>query len=187
MGHGRFSAHDVARELRRRLTDPGDVKIHKLLYYAQGWHLTYHGEPLFAEAIEAWANGPVVKDLWADEKHDRGAPSPSDLDGPAIATLEYILGRYGRLTGKQLIRQTHLEDPWRDVSECDDPSLYGTAEITHKALIAWFERDEEYLAHQAEALRLRESKVFSFAEPAITPAMRRAVERVIGRPVADAV
>ena len=35
------SAHDVAAELRRRFNyDPGVVKIHKLLYYAQNWHLT---------------------------------------------------------------------------------------------------------------------------------------------------
>ena len=37
-----ISAHDVAAELRRRFNgDPGVVKIHKLLYYAQGWHLTW--------------------------------------------------------------------------------------------------------------------------------------------------
>ena len=48
-----LSAHDVARELRQRLPDPGDVKIHKLAYYCQRWHLARTGEPMFPEAIEA--------------------------------------------------------------------------------------------------------------------------------------
>jgi Protein of unknown function (DUF4065) len=63
-----LSAHDVARELRQRLPYAGDVKIHKLAYYCQGWHVAWTGEPMFREAVEAWTNGPVVahgSQLWA--------------------------------------------------------------------------------------------------------------------------
>ena len=56
-------AATVAAALRARLTPaPGDVKLHKLLYYAQGWHLARTGRPLFPEAVEAWTDGPVVAD-----------------------------------------------------------------------------------------------------------------------------
>ena len=40
------------------------LRLHKLLYYAQGWHLGIRGQPLFAERIEAWKHGPVVAPLY---------------------------------------------------------------------------------------------------------------------------
>jgi len=117
------SAHDVARELRNAVPgDPGDVKIHKLLYYCQGWHLARTGEPLFAEPIEAWLNGPVVAELWRDEKRaHRPSPAALALDAESRHTVEIVVARYGGLTGRELIRRTHEEDPWREVSERDDP------------------------------------------------------------------
>ena len=37
------SAHDVARELRARRPELKTVQVHKILYYAQGWHLAWTG------------------------------------------------------------------------------------------------------------------------------------------------
>ncbi|MBQ8161809.1 MAG: DUF4065 domain-containing protein [Clostridia bacterium] len=37
-----------------------NLRLQTLLYYAQGWSLARHGEPLFEESIEAWEYGPVV-------------------------------------------------------------------------------------------------------------------------------
>jgi uncharacterized phage-associated protein len=133
------SAHDVARELRRRLGHAGDVKIHKLLYYCQGWHLAWFGDPAFSEVIEAWANGPVVEALWRDEKYGRSVPDPHPLNGAVLGTVEYVVSRYGNLTGKELIRLTHEEDPWRDVSE----SIVWSEDIEHDALIRFFKSDED--------------------------------------------
>ena len=43
--------------------EEGDVtsnlKLQKLLYYAQGLHLVLHDAPLFGERIEAWQHGPA--------------------------------------------------------------------------------------------------------------------------------
>jgi uncharacterized phage-associated protein len=171
------SAHDVAEELRRRLPGVGVVKLHKLLYYAQGWHLTWSGQPLFRERIEAWANGPVVRKLWVDEKHDRGRPRAQALDGNQLLTVDYVLDRYGRFSTKDLVRRTHTEDPWRDVSETDDPGVVGSPEITHEAMRRWFDKDEERVAHVAEVDRLRCRDVYSLDSVPVTPAMEAAVAR----------
>jgi uncharacterized phage-associated protein len=176
------SAHDVAEELRRRLPDVGVLKLHKLLYYAQGWHLIWADRPLFREPIVAWVNGPVVRELWVDERHERGRPRPQGLDGDELRTIEYVVERYGRFSGKDLIRLTHAEDPWRDVSESDDPNVTAnpTPEISHDALRRWFERDEEQVAHVAAVERLRgRANVYSFAPPRATPAVEAAVARAI--------
>ena len=37
-----------------------NLKLQKLLYYAQAWHLAFFGAPLFDEDFEAWVHGPVV-------------------------------------------------------------------------------------------------------------------------------
>lgn len=176
------SAHDVAAELRQRFNhDPGVVKIHKLLYYAQGWHLTWAGEPLFRERIEAWANGPVVAALWHDEKKDRPRPESRELVGAQLATIDYVVERYGRHTAKDLIRRTHDEDPWREASEAD-ANGWGleNPEIDHKALRRWFEGDDEYLARTAEVERLRGSQAPLFAPLEITEELEAAVTRAVG-------
>lgn len=89
------SAHDVARELRQRLADAGDVKVHKLAYYCQGWHLAWTGAPMFREVIEAWTNGPVVADLWHDEQRGRARPPIQRLTDEQVAVVDYVVGRYG--------------------------------------------------------------------------------------------
>jgi uncharacterized phage-associated protein len=40
------------------------MKLQKLLYYCQGWHLAWDGEPLFGEEFEAWLSGPVCRELY---------------------------------------------------------------------------------------------------------------------------
>jgi uncharacterized phage-associated protein len=40
------------------------LKIQKLLYYAQGWHLGFFGVPLFEDNIHAWTYGPVVETVY---------------------------------------------------------------------------------------------------------------------------
>lgn len=41
-----------------------NMRINKLLYFAQGWSLARLGKPLFKENILAWKHGPVVKKVY---------------------------------------------------------------------------------------------------------------------------
>jgi uncharacterized phage-associated protein len=106
------SAHDVARELRALMPLCGAVKLHKLLYMCQGWHLAWYGAPLFEEDLEAWENGPVVADVWRDEKDGRRPPSPEPLPSSGLLVVDFVFGRYGSLSGRDLIELTHSEGPW---------------------------------------------------------------------------
>jgi len=60
---------DVANYfLKRQDPDAGDLmsnlKLQKLVYYAQGFHLAMENSPLFNEPIEAWEHGPVCVPLY---------------------------------------------------------------------------------------------------------------------------
>lgn len=146
-------AASVAAELRERLPGVGDVKVHKLLYYVQGHHLAWHGgTPAFSEPIEAWANGPVVADLWRAEKSSgRAAPSVPLPSAVLEATL-FVVSKFGRLTGPDLIRLTHDETPWRSVSERYEPGNWGDQEISHESMADFFAVVDELAPAMREAL-----------------------------------
>lgn len=111
---GTYSALDVAAEIRKRLPGVPTKKLHKLLYYCQGYHAAAFGSALFAESIEAWDMGPVVAALWRDEKHGSlftGTPAQA-LGQAELNTVGYVLSRYGAMTGADLESLTHHEPPW---------------------------------------------------------------------------
>lgn len=58
------SAHDVAAYILKRMGQMTAMKLQKLVYYSQAWSLVWDEAPLFNERIEAWANGPVVRELY---------------------------------------------------------------------------------------------------------------------------
>lgn len=119
------------------------MKLHKLLYYAQGWYLAVVGKPLLNETITAWKHGPVVPSLYYDlkkfgarpidrltraiDRRTRVAYTPQiDPDDHLVrGLLERIWSVYGGLSGKQLSQMTHAPDsPWTRVRQTH-PDLSG--------------------------------------------------------------
>lgn len=111
--------------------DPlSNLKLQKLLYYAQAWHLAIFDAPLFEEPIEAWVHGPVIvteyrrfKDwAWKPIQHD---PEMPKLDEAVQAHLDEVMDVYGGMTTYQLEQLTHQEEPWtiaRNGIPEDEPS-----------------------------------------------------------------
>lgn len=138
------SAHQVARQLRQRLPGLGTKKLHKLLYYCQGHHLASVGTPLFHETISAWDMGPVVGQLWHNE--DSGTTSATALEGRLtereLNTVGYVVRHYGALSGNELERLTHSEDPWSDAAARRDAP--GTSEkIPHESIRQYFSKPHD--------------------------------------------
>lgn len=147
-----ISAHDVARELRARLS--GDdaqkkKKLHKLLYYCQAWYLAWTGQLLFREEIVAWKMGPVVRDVWVHERHRPGDPVPPPLElvGDQRSIVDYVLERYGSFTGGALEEMTHREAPWQEA--------WPDGTITAEAMRSYFRRDDQFIRRQAKVEELR--------------------------------
>jgi len=100
--------------------DPvSNLKLQKLLYYAQAWFLALYDERLFDERIEAWVHGPAVPPVYRQYKTWAWQPiaeNPDypDLDKTIVEHLDEVLDVYGDLTGPQLHKLTHSEDPWKN-------------------------------------------------------------------------
>lgn len=146
MGAMTISAHLAAEEIRKRIPGVGDVKIHKLLYYAQGHHLAAFGHPLFDDTISAWDMGPVVGSLWYAERNEHGQFDFDDnADEAALNTIGYIVSRYGGLTAHDLIRLSHGEPPWQTANAQRQPgtSVRIPTESIREYFAAVADEDEE--------------------------------------------
>lgn len=110
------STRKVAAEIRRRRSGIGKARLHKLLYYVQGYHLAWRGSPAFDDDLEAWQKGPVVAALWHAEKGGclvKSSEAPPEL---VCNVITYVLGRVGHRSGPELIAATHAEAPWRNAT-----------------------------------------------------------------------
>lgn len=94
-----------------------NLKLQKLCYYAQGFHLAFFNEPLFNEEIEAWAHGPVIPELYHRFKvfgnssiHSEGYPiALSHQQGKLIEEIYEVFGQY---SAWKLRNMTHEEPTW---------------------------------------------------------------------------
>lgn len=126
-----------------------NLKLQKLLYYSQAWHVAITGQPLFADPIEAWVHGPVVASVFGEYKNYRWAPlqlpGPAPLveegvEGYPLKThLEEVLLRYGHFTGPQLESLTHQEPPWVDARRGLPPDVPSRAIISIASMRRYFE------------------------------------------------
>lgn len=121
-----LSCRDVANYFLAK-ADPeiGDtisnLKLQKLVYYAQGFYLAIFDRPLFSEKIKAWAHGPVVPELYQDFKQfgAEGIPCPGDVDfsifdAEIAELLDEVYAEYGQYSAWKLRNLTHSEPPWRN-------------------------------------------------------------------------
>jgi uncharacterized phage-associated protein len=142
-----ISAHDVARYfLSLADEDAGDaitnMKLQKLAYYAQGFHLAMYGEPLFPEAIEAWPHGPVVPDLYHAYKACGSGciPKPEAMDFSRYdprtrEVLDEVYNVYGQFSAWKLRNMTHEEMPWVRASATGDAISHADMREYFKSLL----------------------------------------------------
>ena len=137
-----YSAIDIAKKIVCR-TDVlhGDtisnLKLQKLLYYMQGFHLAWFGTPLFNERIEAWTYGPVVPVVFQEfKRYKQRAINPerySDslvLSGEEQQLFDRVYNEYNRFSAVTLMNMTHTEGPWKNHGIGD--------EITNEELRTFF-------------------------------------------------
>ena len=98
-----------------------NMKLQKLLYYAQSLHLALHDAPLFKDEIQAWRYGPVCPPAYHFYSQYESAQLPipsgngfSGLSSDVKELLEEVWSYFGLHNAQALSNMTHLETPWKE-------------------------------------------------------------------------
>ena len=137
------SANDVAQYIIKKTGPMTAMKLQKLLYYSQAWSLVWDEKPLFSERIEAWANGPIVADLYPQHRgmfqiNEWPSGNAAALESEQTTTVDSVLKFYGDKTGQWLSELTHREEPWKTAREGLSPGERGNNEISLASMAEYY-------------------------------------------------
>ena len=113
------SALDTAQYILEEYGPTTTMKLQKLVYYSQAWSVVWDDDTLFDEKIEAWKNGPVVRELWEEARGQFRvdatlAGNSSHLSETQKETVNRVLAFYADKDAQWLSDLTHMEDPWKE-------------------------------------------------------------------------
>jgi uncharacterized phage-associated protein len=124
-----LSAIDIASyfiELASNINenDLTNLKLQKLLYFAQGKYLSKYDAPLFKENIEAWPLGPVVREVYNEYKGCGAFPiTVFDIKVKHTKNIPANIKKF-------------LNEIWEDRGKFSASYLVS---LTHKKGTAWYE------------------------------------------------
>lgn len=115
-----------------------NLKIQKVLYFAQAYYLSKIGKPLFSDKIKAWEYGPVVPEVYHKFKTKGSNPIICEEDKSSLSdedkeTLKKIWGTFGGYSTSRLVDIAHAHTPWKDAYQTPDKI------ISHKALKEYYD------------------------------------------------
>ena len=140
---------DIAKLILRAVgTETTDKKkLHKLLYYVQGWSLAGLGRPAFVHDLEAWRDGPVSTSFRDNTWHVPCAEvlriplenSEIQSDWELQGLIELIAPYYAQFSTEELVAQTHQELPWLQARRGIADGEYGNEPISEEIMARFFE------------------------------------------------
>lgn len=115
-------ANAILEKAREKSIDITNLKMQKLVYFAQGFSLALLDRPLFSEEIQAWTYGPVIPVLYNELKRFGSMPLKgviashdiiSEKDEEALDLLDNVIERFGKLSAAELVELSHKPgSPW---------------------------------------------------------------------------
>lgn len=133
-----FRAKNIADMRSNLMVEPlTQMKVMKLMYYAQGIMLAAYDKKLFSDNIVAWKYGPAVEKVHDTYKGFREIVSLDDdevipvsenvlndfdlvtADSDASLVLETVMEEYGEKSAIELMKMTHKETPWQITNQSE--------------------------------------------------------------------
>ena len=104
-----------------------NLKLQKMLFYAQMEYIQEYSEKLFDDKIEAWRHGPVIRDVYRKFKKYISSPIETDsceiqdiyissllCDKKATKVIKDIIARTCNIDAWDLVTKTHETSAWKD-------------------------------------------------------------------------
>lgn len=114
------------------------LKIQKILFYIQAYHLAYFDEGIVDDDFEAWVHGPVSRKVYNSARDlsilhkelyyflGEGETPPEQvlretLTSDQIQLVDDVIDELKSLSGLELENMTHSEQPWKYARRGYDP------------------------------------------------------------------
>ena len=140
---GKVNAQILADYILQKFGSMSHLKLQKLLYYCESYHLAYFDDILIPEEFEAWVHGPVCREVYDNLKDSSvlyvdlgfaGTYNPEEelnnmLSSDQSQLIIDILKELSTWTGLELENATHSELPW-----CEARQGLGPADRCEKRI-----------------------------------------------------
>jgi len=140
------AVYNVAEYVLSKFESLTTMKLQKLVYYCQSWSLVWDELPLFNEEFEAWANGPVCRELY-NAHQGKFVVSQGDFarysedyefNAAQTETMNAVIDFYGDKDPHWLSELTHMEDPWRNARKGIAPGKPSDKVITKESMQEYY-------------------------------------------------
>ena len=114
-----------------------NLKLQKILYFAQAYYLSKLNKPLFSDSIEAWQYGPVIPSVYNQFKGKGSNPIICETDDSTISEndkeiLKNVWNTFGGYSASRLVDISHAHSPWKEAYNSEEK------EISHKAISEYY-------------------------------------------------
>lgn len=152
---GKVSATLLADFILLKYGPMSHLKLQKLLYYTDAYHLAYFETELIAENFEAWVHGPVCKEVYEALK-DRsklyseigfnGSYNPEELIVKSITEdqldlISQVNNELATWSAIDLESATHSETPWLEARMGLNPAAKSNNIISKQTMREFYTKE----------------------------------------------
>lgn len=144
-----------------RDTFDGNMKLQKMLYFAQLIHVAKHRELLFSDQMKAYENGTVINDVRLEYREsplsliEQSKNSPEFFEDIKVnETLHQTVKIFGDMSARELSNLNHELSSWKipyNNSKTDTPNVYRTDKNVIKPFDSIFMEDVKQIEQMLEA------------------------------------
>jgi uncharacterized phage-associated protein len=148
----KVDAQLVADFILKKYGPMSHLKLQKLLYYCEAYHLAYFEESLIHQEFEAWIHGPVCREVFKALKdksliysdiaftgdYDPIETLTKQLTSDQIQLIEDTASELSTWTGMQLEATTHDEQPWIEARYGLSPADKTTNVISKQTMMNYY-------------------------------------------------
>jgi uncharacterized phage-associated protein len=151
---GSTYAITLANYILKHFGPMSHLKLQKLLYYCEAYHLACFEESLIGEDFEAWVHGPVCRPVYnslkdssilysdvgfdAENDTDPDIEIGNDLNSSQKELIAAILEDLSTWTAFELETSTHSELPWIEARGGIGPSKPCSNKISKSTMLEFY-------------------------------------------------
>ena len=143
------------------------LKLQKLMYYAQGFYFVFENKPLFKGKILAREFGPVVDNIVKTIKHYGNLPieeefiSAEDITDPSVINiLEFVFDKVGQFSAYRLVDFTHQETPWKNTEQGKQIPQEEICKFFREKYITNFDKNNKFHITEEDILNVSFGNIY---------------------------